>query len=90
MTDPPPITQTGTTVLIQGAALALMYRATLTLIACRHRDGWPHDDLAAPRTWYGSTSRSVPGRSVSRRLPRGTGESEAALADARSCKTTFC
>ena len=42
MTDPPPITQVGTTVLIQGEALPLMYRATLALIARRHRDGWPH------------------------------------------------
>ena len=39
MTDPPPITQVGTTVLIQGEALPLMYRATLALIARRHRDG---------------------------------------------------
>jgi hypothetical protein len=34
-----PITQTGTSVQIQGDALPLMYRATLALIARRQRDG---------------------------------------------------
>jgi hypothetical protein len=39
MTDPPPITQIGTTVLIQGDALPLMYRAVLALAARHNRDG---------------------------------------------------
>jgi hypothetical protein len=37
MTDAAPITQIGTTVVIQGDAVPLMYQATLALIA--HRDG---------------------------------------------------
>jgi hypothetical protein len=40
MTDhPPPVVQRGSAVLIRGAALPLMYRATLALIARRSRDG---------------------------------------------------
>ena len=47
--DAAPITQIGTTVLIQRAALPLLYRATLALIARRSLTGWPPGDLAAPR-----------------------------------------
>ena len=39
MTDEPPITQIGASVVISGPALPLLYRATLALIARRHRDG---------------------------------------------------
>ena len=48
MTDPPPITQRDGAVLVQGAALPLMYRAALALMARRHRDGLAAGDLAAP------------------------------------------
>ena len=51
--DAAPITQIGTTVLIQRAALPLLYRATLALIARRSLTGWPPGDLAAPRTGCG-------------------------------------
>ena len=37
--DAAPITHTGTTVVLSGDALPLMYRAVLALIARRHRDG---------------------------------------------------
>lgn len=39
MTDAAPITQIGTTVVISGDALPLLYRATSALIARRSRDG---------------------------------------------------
>ena len=40
MTDhPPPVVQRGSAVLIRGAALPLMYRATLALTARRSHDG---------------------------------------------------
>ena len=39
MTDPPPVMQDGAAVTIQGAALPMMYRATLALAARHRRDG---------------------------------------------------
>ena len=57
MTDhPPPVLQRGCCVVIQGAALPLMYRSVLALIQRRHHDGvavpplarGPHDDLPRP------------------------------------------
>jgi len=39
MTDPPPITQVGRTVVVPGPAIPLLYRCALALIQRRHRDG---------------------------------------------------
>ena len=52
--DAAPITQIGTTVLIQGAALPVLYRACLALIARRSRDGQAPSPLLqeARRTFY--------------------------------------
>lgn len=50
MTDPAPITPCDGGVLIRGAALPMMYRAVLALIARRSRDGLPSHDLQQLRT----------------------------------------
>ena len=62
MTDPSPITQHDGTVLIRGAALPLLYRATLALIQRRNRDGLTASPLLqqACTTLYRATmSRAV-------------------------------
>jgi excisionase family DNA binding protein len=62
MTDPPPITQDGDTVLIRGAALPMAYRATLALILREHRDGVTPSPLLHQlrRELYRATTMSPP------------------------------
>ena len=61
MTDPAPITQDGTTVVIRGEALPLLYRAVFALTLHQHRDGIAPSPLLAEalRVLYrATTSRS--------------------------------
>ena len=62
MTDtPPPITQDGTTVVIRGEALPLLYRAVFALRLRQHRDGIAPTPLlteAIRVLYWATTSRS--------------------------------
>ena len=69
MTDhPPPVVQRGSAVLIRGAALPLMYRATLVLIAL----GWSSCGDSLRCRARCALDRPYIVRSVSVSTPRGT------------------
>jgi hypothetical protein len=69
MTDhPPPVVQRGSAVLIRGAALPLMYRATLVLIAL----GWSSCGDSLRSRARCALDRPYIVRSVSVSTPRGT------------------